>query len=113
MMAIAMPSGDTDQLIVKLLPTVIAPPPKGGTCGPRNLPTMQPPTGVPLNGPLSMTAAETEPFGANVIFTWPEPVGPPGFAHDWTLTAPMAPEAAPRSNGALDSLAGGGAAGFG
>src|SRR6266850_29785 len=63
---------------------------------------MQPPTGVPGNGPLSMTAAETLPFGAKVTFTWPEPVGPSGFLHDWTLIDPSAAAAAPRSNGAVE-----------
>ena len=57
------------QLIVKLLPTLTGPPPNAGTCAPRNFPAMQPPTGVPGNGPLSTIAEETEPFGAKVIFT--------------------------------------------
>ena len=58
-----------DQLIVKLLPTLTGPPLNAGTCAPRNLPAMHPPTGVPGNGPWSTTAEETEPLGAKVIFT--------------------------------------------
>lgn len=77
MTAIAMKMADTtssfqaraNQLIVKLLPTLTGPPLNAGTRAPRNLPAMQPPTGVPGNGPESTTAEETEPFGANVIFT--------------------------------------------
>ena len=64
-------SGDPlrDQLIVKLLPALTAPPANGGMCAARNLPAMHPPTGVPGKGPWSTTAEETEPFGANVIVT--------------------------------------------
>ena len=60
---------ETVQLIVNVLPTGTGAPAKAGTCAPRYLPAMQPPTAVPGNGPLSMTAEETEPFGAKVIFT--------------------------------------------
>lgn len=59
----------SNQLIVKLLPTLTGPPENAGMCAPRNLPATQPPTGVPGNGPPSTTADDTEPFGANVIFT--------------------------------------------
>ena len=58
-----------DQLIVKLLPALTAPPANGGMCAARNLPAMHPPTGVPGKGPWSTTAEETEPFGANVMVT--------------------------------------------
>src|SRR5262249_26280127 len=63
---------------------------------------MQPPTGVPGKLPPSITAEATEPSGEKVTVTWPEPVGPSAFLHDWTLTPPSAAAAAPRSNGAVD-----------
>src|SRR5688572_11793553 len=88
----------------------------GGTCAPRYLPAMQPPVGVPGNGPWSTAADDTLPSGAKVTVTWPVPVGPSAFLHDWTLTAPRDAAAAPRSNGAppvfvLVGVGGGGGGG--
>ena len=87
--------------MVKLFDTLIGLPVNGGTLARRNTPATQPPTAVPANGGVSTVAAVTRPVGANVIDTFPEPVGPPGFLQLAAAEAAelIAATAAPRLNG--------------
>lgn len=73
--------------MVKLLDTVIGLPSNAGTFAARNVRATQLPTGVPPNGPETMSALVTLPLGANVTCTLPVPFGPAGARQPAALAA--------------------------
>jgi len=73
--------------MLKLFATVLAPPSKAGTFADRKVRATQLPTGVPPNGPETISALVTLPLGANVTWTLPVPNGPAGALHPFALAA--------------------------